>query len=168
MKKTLLLFAMLLGVVGAWAQVVTPTPGAFYYIQSVSNSKYLSTKNRGTSDWNLTVVDNQTDAGIYELIASGNNTFKLKCVNPFNGDCYIRQTGSTNFHLSSTGDTNFSVTEENGSFYIYVTDTKYLSMGNGIVAVANSKDNAVKWQFVPVVEKTITKTLNLTSTELKS
>lgn len=167
MKKTLLLLSMLLGVVGAWAQVVTPTPGAFYYIQSVSNSKYLSTKNRGTSDWNLTVVDNQTDAGIYELIASGNNTFKLKCVNPFNGDCYIRQTGLTNFHLSSTGDTNFGVTEDNGSFYIYVTDTKYLSMGNGIVANAGSKDNADKWQFVLVTGK-MNITLNLTSTELKS
>lgn len=165
MKKTLLLFAMLLGVVGAWAQVVTPTPGAYYYIQSVSNSEYLSTKNRGTSDWNLTVVENQTEAGIYELIASGNNTFKLKCVNPFNGDCYIRQTGSTNFHLSNNNDTNFSLEEQDGSFYI-VTGGKYLGMGNGIVANAGSKDNADKWQFVLVVEKQ-TKTLALTSSELK-
>ena len=166
MKKTLLLFAMLLGVVGAWAQVVTPTPGVYYYIQSVSNSKYLSTKNRGTSDWNLTVVDNQTDAGIYELIASGNNTFKLKCVNPFNGDCYIRKTASSNFHLSNNNDTNFSLEEQDGSFYI-VTGGKYLGMGNGIVANAGSKDNADKWQFVLVVEKQ-TKTLALTSTELRS
>lgn len=150
MKKTLLLFAMLLGVVGAWAQVVTPTPGAYYYIQSVSNSKYLSTKNLGTNNWNLTVVDNQTDAGIYTLIASGDNQFKLKCVNPFNGDCYIRKTGSTNFHLSSNNDTNFSLEEQDGSFYI-VTGGKYLGMGNGIVANAGSKDNADKWQFVPVV-----------------
>ena len=167
MKKTLLLFAMLLGVVGAWAQVVTPTPGAYYYIQSVSNSEYLSTKNRGTSDWNLTVVENQTEAGIYELIASGNNTFKLKCVNPFNGDCYIRQTGSTNFHLSNNNDTNFRLEENEGSFYISMTDTKYLGMGDGIVANAGSKDNADKWQFVLVTgKKNIT--LNLTSAELKS
>lgn len=148
MKKTLLLFAMLLGVVGAWAQVVTPTPGAYYYIQSVSNSEYLSTKNRGTSDWNLTVVDNQTDAGIYELIASGDK-YKLRCINPFNGDCYIRKTGSTNFHLSNNNDTNFSLEEQDGSFYI--SADKYLSMGDGIVANESSKANATKWQFVPVV-----------------
>ena len=42
MKKTLLLFAMLLGVVGAWAQAVFPEEGKYYVIKNFRSSKYAT------------------------------------------------------------------------------------------------------------------------------
>lgn len=42
MKKTLLLFAMLLGVVGAWAEVVFPEEGKYYVIKNFRSSKYAT------------------------------------------------------------------------------------------------------------------------------
>ena len=83
MKKTLLLFAMLLGVVGAWAQedtFVTPEAGKYYIIKGLSTTApYLGKSNTNSA---FSVVASESDAGIFYVEASNNaGKYYMTCVN---------------------------------------------------------------------------------------
>lgn len=83
MKKTLLLFAMLLGVLGAWAQVVIPEEGKYYVIKNFRSHKFAYYSGDGaqllqqTNPTSATTQENLNKYMWYVTKAEGEGAYML-------------------------------------------------------------------------------------------
>ena len=163
MKKTLLLFAMLLGVVGAWAQednFVTPEAGKFYIIKGDhATHHWLTGVVEGEG---IDVSDNKENAGVYYYDGT---SLKL-----YNSQTYI---GKNNDHISLVGTkTNVTLTSHGsagkyiinvGGHNLYNNQSDYTREAGG--TISDPGNNRFTWGFILVDN---IKMLKLTSEELKS
>ena len=162
MKKTLLLFAMLLGVLGAWAQedkFVTPEAGKYYIIKGDHATHHWLTG--VVESGGIDVSDNREDAGIYYYDGT---SLKL-----YNSQTYI---GKNNQQISLVGTkTNVTLTSHGtagkyiinvGGHNLYNNQSDYTREAGNLTA---DTGNRYTWGFILVDN---IKKLNLTSAELKS
>lgn len=174
MKKTLLLFAMLLGVVGAWAQIVFPEEGKFYVIKNFRSSKYatfmygdneqLRQKANRTANaiWYVTDVATLNGGGIScklhnaatESIYAANNSFTATGVT-----VYIKE----NPH--KTGYVCVSTTEDLSS---NCWDDADRNLEIGSIGNYNPRSNdydGTSWTFVDVTDQVETATAQYSFTD---
>lgn len=155
MKKTLLSFAMLLSVVGAWAEdiFVTPEAGKFYYIKGTStNVPYLANQNHTETSNCLGTSKNEEGAGVYMLMATDEaNKYYVVCVNSnpdkkymsYNSDVCLSAT-QAKVYIESTGDND-------NKYYISVNGNyMHNNKGEGHGIGTGTKDVTTynKWGFV--------------------
>ena len=133
MKKTLLLFAMLLGVVGAWAQednFVTPETGKYYIIKGLSTTApYLGKSNTNDA---FSVVASESDAGIFYVEASNNaGKYYMTCVNA---------TSATQF-FGHNGDVRLVGQKQDVTLEAATDGKYYIAVGNNWMH--NNKENSI-------------------------
>ena len=133
MKKTLLLFAMLLGVVGAWAQedtFVTPEAGKYYIIKGLSTTApYLGKSNTNDA---FSVVASESDAGIFYVEASNNaGKYYMTCVNA---------TSATQF-FGHNGDVRLVGQKQDVTLEAATDGKYYIAVGNNWMH--NNKENSI-------------------------
>lgn len=163
MKKTLLLFAMLLGVVGAWTQednFVTPEAGKYYIIKGDhATHHWLTGVVEGEG---IDVSDNKENAGVYYYDGT---SLKL-----YNSQTYIGKNGGhiylvdtkTNVTITSHGNAGKYIINV-GGHNLYNNQEDYTREAGNLTA--DPGNNRYTWGFILVDN---IKKLNLTSAELKS
>ena len=163
MKKTLLLFAMLLGVVGAWAQednFVTPEAGKYYIIKGDHATHHWLTgvvENGG-----IDVSDNREDAGIYYYDGT---SLRIK-----DTQTYIGMKG-TQISLITTKTAVDLISQGNARKYRIVVSNNNLYNNHSDYTRESSKtdadnQNRLTWGFIEVENAydVFEGTLNLTAT----
>ena len=130
MKKTLLLFAMLLGVVGAWAQednFVTPETGKYYKLKGDNQAGKPWLTNQLTSN-SIVVSANPAEAAIFLKTANGLQDVATGKYLGMNGNLVSLVTNETNVTIGAYNDNNatghgIKYSVKVGTHYMYNNNT---------------------------------------------
>lgn len=146
MKKTLLLFAMLLGVVGAWAQedtFVTPEAGKFYIIKGDhATHHWLTGVVEGEG---IDVSDNKENAGVYYYDGTSLKLYNSQTYIGKNGD-HISLVGSkTNVTITSHGNAGKYIINV-GGHNLYNNQSDYTREAGGLLS--DPGNNRFTWGFI--------------------
>ena len=129
MKKTLLLFAMLLGVVGAWAQedkFVTPEVGKYYKLKGDNKAGKPWLTNQLTSN-SIVVSANPAEAAIFLKTENGLKDVATGKYLGMNGDLVSLVTNETNVTIGDYNDNNAT---GHGIKYSVKVSTNYMYNNN--------------------------------------
>lgn len=129
MKKTLLLFAMILGVVGAWAQedkFVTPEVGKYYKLKGDNKAGKPWLTNQLTSN-SIVVSANPAEAAIFLKTENGLKDVATGKYLGMNGDLVSLVTNETNVTIGDYNDNNAT---GHGIKYSVKVSTNYMYNNN--------------------------------------
>ena len=165
MKKTLLLFAMLLGVVGAWAEednFVTPEAGKYYIIKGDHATYHWLTG--VVESGGIDVSDNREDAGIYYYDGT---SLRIKDTQTYigkNNNKQISLVGSkTNVTITPSGNAGKCIINV-GGHNLYNNQPDFTREAENLTA--DPGNNRYTWGFIEVENAydVFEGTLNLTAT----